>query len=127
MRVSVAMIDALAGAAGAVLRFDRPADHVLSAHFRSHPELGQRDRGFIAETIYALLRRKRLVETAAAETGVPNPSPRHLALAAAVRVRGVNVRELAGALRADEPVWLDHVKGAARGPLAFAVECDLPD
>jgi 16S rRNA (cytosine967-C5)-methyltransferase len=125
--IAAAIVDALAAVAKEVLRLDRPADAVLSSFFRTHAKLGQRDRAFIAETVYALLRRRRLVETAAAETGLARPDARALALAAAVRVRGLNVRELAGALRFGEAEWLEAVKGAARGPLPFAVECDLPD
>jgi 16S rRNA (cytosine967-C5)-methyltransferase len=127
MRVSAALIEALAAAASETLRLDRPADTILSAYFRAHPALGQHDRAFIAETVYALLRRKRLVETAVAESGIPKPSARQLALAAGVRVRGLNIRELAGALRAEELAWLEVVKGAARGELPFPVACDLPD
>jgi 16S rRNA (cytosine967-C5)-methyltransferase len=127
MRVTPGLVDALAAAVREALRLERPADAVLSSFFRTRPKLGQHDRGFIAETVYALLRRKRLVEAAVAETGLAQPDARALALAAAVRVRGLNVRELAGALRFGEAEWLEAVKGAARGPLALAVECDLPD
>ena len=117
----------MAAAAREVLRLERPADGILAAFFRSHPKLGQQDRAFIAETIYALLRRKRLIEHAVAETGLEQPDARLLALAAAVRVRGLNVRELAAAVGPDEAAWLEEVKAAARGALPFAVECDLPD
>ena len=55
------------------------------------------------------------------------PDARHLALAAAVRVRGLNIRELADAVGSGEAEWLEAVKAAARGPLPFAVDCDLPD
>lgn len=127
MRITRGLLDALADAAREVLRFERPADAVLSSFFRTRPNLGQHDRAFIAETVYALLRRKRLVELAVAETGRARPDARALALAAAVRVRGLNLRELAGALRPGEVQWLEAVKGAARGPLPLGVECDLPD
>jgi 16S rRNA (cytosine967-C5)-methyltransferase len=127
MRITAGLVDALAAAAREVLRLERPADAVLASFFRAHPKLGQHDRGFIAESIYALLRRKRLVEAAVAETGLARPDARALALAATVRVRGLNLRELAGALRFGEAEWLERVKGAARGPLALGVESDLPD
>ena len=126
MRLTPALVDALAAAAQAVLRLDRPADTVLSSFFRARPKLGQHDRAFVAETVYALLRRKRLVEVAVAEAGLAHADARRLALAAAVRVRGLNVRELAGAVRPDEAEWLDAANGAARGALPFEVECDLP-
>lgn len=35
-----------------VLRFDHPADAVLSGRFRAHREHGGRDRAFIAESVY---------------------------------------------------------------------------
>ena len=45
-----------------VLRFDRPADAVLSHYFRLHRQLGHADRGFVAETVFAFLRRRRSLE-----------------------------------------------------------------
>ncbi len=127
MRITPGLVEALAAAAREVLRLERPADAVLASFFRAHPQLGRLDRGFVSETVYALLRRKRLVEFAVAETGLAQPDARALALAAAVRVRGLNLRELAGALRFGEAEWLEAVKGAARGALPFGVESDLPD
>src|SRR5262245_26782494 len=127
MRITFGLVDALSAAAQAVLRLERPADAVLAGFFRANPKLGQHDRAFVAETLYALLRRKRLVELAAAQTGLSRPGGRALALAAAVRVRNLNVRELAEGVSPAEAQWLEAVKGAARGPLPFAVECDLPD
>jgi 16S rRNA (cytosine967-C5)-methyltransferase len=127
MRITTGLVDALAAAVQETLRLERPADAVLASFFRTHPKLGQHDRGFIAETVYALLRRKRLVELAVAETGLVQPDARALALAAAVRVRGLNLRELAGALRFGEAEWLEAVKAAARGPLPLGVATDFPD
>ena len=127
MRVTPALVDATAAAASEVLRLERPADGVLTGFFRAHPKLGQQDRAFIAETVYALLRRKRLTEHAVAETGLEHADARLLALAAAVRIRGLNVRELEQAVGPDEAAWLEGVKAAARGALPFAVDCDLPD
>lgn len=127
MRVSPGLVDAATAVAREMLRFQRPADGVLSAFFRIRPNLGLNDRAFIAETVYALLRRKRLVELAVAETGAPADDARRLVLAAAVRVRGLNVRELSDAIGPEEADWLDAVKAGARGTLPFAVESDLPD
>jgi 16S rRNA (cytosine967-C5)-methyltransferase len=45
-----------------ILTFNYPADAVLSRYFRHHHELGQSDRAFLAETVYAALRRKRLLD-----------------------------------------------------------------
>jgi 16S rRNA (cytosine967-C5)-methyltransferase len=127
MRLSAALVDAYVAATAAVLRFDRPADTVLSAFFRAHPKLGVHDRGFVADSVYGLLRRKRLLEFALAEIGIEHPDARTLALAALARVGGLNLRAVAGAVTPDELARMEAVKGAARGPLPLAVECDLPD
>ena len=83
------------GAAGDVLRqllaFTYPADSVVSQYFREHRELGQRERAFIAESVYAVLRRKRLLERLCG----PKAKSRQLLLAALVRVQGVSQRQLA--------------------------------
>jgi 16S rRNA (cytosine967-C5)-methyltransferase len=42
----------------AVLAFDQPADAVVSAYFRRQRALGTRERHALAETIYAVLRRR---------------------------------------------------------------------
>ena len=41
-----------------ILRFTAPADTTLSRYFRDHPRLGSRERGAVAEGIYAVLRNK---------------------------------------------------------------------
>jgi 16S rRNA (cytosine967-C5)-methyltransferase len=41
-----------------VLRFTTPADAVISRYFKEHPKLGGRERGAIAEAVYAVLRNK---------------------------------------------------------------------
>jgi 16S rRNA (cytosine967-C5)-methyltransferase len=43
-----------------VLKFDEPADAVLSAFFRRHRALGPRERHALAETAFAVLRRRLL-------------------------------------------------------------------
>ncbi len=121
-RPGPALLDATVTAADEVLQLARPADRVLSAFFRAHPKLGQQDRAFVAETVYAVLRRKRLLETI-----VGGADPRRLVLAALARVRGFNVRELVPLANPRETEWLATLKAAGRGELPLAVQCDLPD
>ncbi|MBL8421015.1 MAG: SAM-dependent methyltransferase, partial [Dechloromonas sp.] len=47
---------------GQVLRFEYPADAVVSRYFRTHHQLGHADRAFVAETVFAVLRRGRSIE-----------------------------------------------------------------
>src|ERR1700710_2429273 len=41
-----------------ILRFSAPADTTLSRYFKDHPRLGGRERGAVAEGVYAVLRNK---------------------------------------------------------------------
>lgn len=56
LRVTPQLIEA---ALGVVLRLDGPADLKLRSFFREHPQLGRRDRGVVAETVFDVLRHRR--------------------------------------------------------------------
>ena len=71
-------------ALSAVLAFDFPADAVLSRHFRDNRELGHRDRGFIAEAVYGVLRRLRWLRRLAGDE-IGKRRAQHFATAAAQR------------------------------------------
>lgn len=43
-----------------VLKLEGPADSSLRRHFKAHERLGRRDRGLIAETVFDVLRHRRL-------------------------------------------------------------------
>ena len=46
-----ALLDATADLVGLVLKFDHPADQVVSRFFRDHREFGPRERATLAETV----------------------------------------------------------------------------
>jgi len=108
---------------GQLLRFDHPADAVVSRYFREHRQLGHADRAFVAETVFAVLRRGRSLE---ARCGEPI-SDRKLLLVALAVTRGWSQRELAPVLRASEEEWLAAAKAKPEADFAPAVRCDLPD
>ncbi|VWX57108.1 conserved hypothetical protein [Burkholderiales bacterium 8X] len=56
------LVDACADLVGLVLKFDHPADQVVSRFFRDHRELGPRERATLAETVYTVLRKKLLFD-----------------------------------------------------------------
>ncbi|MFC4487017.1 RsmB/NOP family class I SAM-dependent RNA methyltransferase [Tepidiphilus baoligensis] len=103
------------------LRFERPADAVLSRFFRERPHLGQRDRGEIAERVYAVLRHRRSLETWAGRT-----NPRALLLAWLVRGEGWSLARLEPWLEKGERAWLAERK-AATPVLSRAERLDAPD
>lgn len=108
---------------GQLLRFEHPADAVVSRYFRDHRELGHADRAFVAETVFAVLRRGRSLEARCAG----QLSDRHLLLVALAVTRGWNQRELAPVLRANEEEWLATARAMPDGEFSPAVRCDLPD
>ncbi|WP_341645558.1 RsmB/NOP family class I SAM-dependent RNA methyltransferase [Thauera sp. SDU_THAU2] len=108
---------------GAVLAFEFPADAVLSRHFRDNRELGHRDRGFIAETVYGVLRRLRWLRRLAGDKA----TPRELLLAWFARGEGWPMRNFEGLASATERDWVAAVKAAELGEASLAERADLPD
>lgn len=122
MRFSRELLDASAAALAEVLTFAYPADAMLSHFFREHPKLGRRDRAVIAETIYAVLRRLRLLSHVSR-----SDSPRILVLSAWVSLLGANLREVSAFTRRGEDEQLAKIKQEVHLPQPFEVECDFPD
>jgi len=99
-----------------------PADAAVSRYFRAHRNLGQQDRAFVAETVYAVLRRRRSLEAAAQSS-----APRDLAIAALVRVRGLSGRALEDVVREEEKALVARIRAAKSESFPAAVRADLPD
>jgi len=119
VKATPALLAHAGSALSTILRFDAPADQLLSRYFRSHRELGQHDRAFIAETVFAVLRRRRSLEAAAGSS-----EPQALAVAALLRILGFSARALQGL--ADEDL-LRTLREARADALPAAVRADLPD
>jgi 16S rRNA (cytosine967-C5)-methyltransferase len=122
MAITPTQLDAATEALGLALKFDRPADTVLHEFFGARRALGARDRAFIADAVYGVLRRKRTVEYLA-----PGGAPRRMLLAWLTRMSGISVRDLAGLLKPDEAAWLAQMKAAPLDSLPLGVRADLPD
>ena len=106
-----------------LLRSSFAADSVVSHYFRQHRELGHRDRGFVAETVYTVLRHKRSLSARALE----DVTSRRLILATLACLQGLNRRELEPVLRESEGKWLAQAKAVRLNDLSPAVRLDLPD
>ncbi|HTP71443.1 MAG TPA: RsmB/NOP family class I SAM-dependent RNA methyltransferase [Burkholderiaceae bacterium] len=105
----------------AVLRFEQPADAVVSAHFRKHRALGARERHALAETVYAVLRRRLLLQHLA--QGGHGPLERRLVLAG---WQG-EARVLEAAIDPAERQWLTAVAAVDPATLAPKLRHNLPD
>jgi 16S rRNA (cytosine967-C5)-methyltransferase len=108
--------------AAELLRFAGPADQTVSRYFRAHRELGQSDRAFVAESVYAVLRRRRSLESA-----VEASAPRALLIAALARVQGMSARALRDGLRKGEEALVARARAAKEAGWPPAVVADMPD
>lgn len=98
-----------------VLRFERPADGVLSQYFKTHRELGHSDRGRLAELIYAVLRHLGTLRLVVSLSEPPEGhEARYLVLAALVRLQSRNLREIEHLLKGDETDWFGRLKAAGQ-------------
>jgi 16S rRNA (cytosine967-C5)-methyltransferase len=122
VKPSAALLDHVETLLAELLRFERAADQAVSAYFRAHRNLGQRDRAFVAETAYAVLRRRRTLEAAAGTS-----APRSLAIAALALVHGLSGRSLEGVLTETERALVTRVRVAQIDGLAPAVRAEWPD
>ncbi|HEX6721819.1 MAG TPA: SAM-dependent methyltransferase, partial [Burkholderiaceae bacterium] len=105
----------------AVLRFEQPADAVVSAHFRRQRALGARDRHALAETVYAVLRRRLWLQHLAQDGS--GPLERRLALAG---WQG-DARTLQAALEPHEAAWLAALPAAPAADAPEKLRHNLPD
>eukprot|EP01031_Cornospumella_fuschlensis_P022912 gene22913-27892_t len=92
--------DACADLVRLVLQFEHPADAVVSRYFREHRSLGPRERATLAETAFAVLRKKLLFEQLARSGS--GPKERKLAILGFFGPRDF----LASALNDTEKKWL---------------------
>ncbi len=129
MRPSPKLLEAAGVALQRVMTFEHPADAVLSQFFRENKALGHRDRGLIAELIYAVLRRKRWLEHLIGNSGSAksHPTPRQYLLATMMGLNGMSLRQMEDLLKPDEREWLARLKAEQSVPMTLAEQADMPD
>ena len=116
-----ALLELSAELIAAVNQLDAPADSTVSAFFRQHKNLGQRERAALAETVYALLR-ERIKFQNLAQSG-SGSMHRRLAMLA---WRG-NAAFLRGALSPAEQHWLEQVQAIDPMSLASKMRHNMPE
>lgn len=99
-----------------------PADAKLGAFFRNNRELGNKERAFVAESVYGVLRRKALLVHLA-----DGDDPRKLLLALFLRVQGLSMRDLDASLNKQQKEWAQEIKARSTAGLSLAQQADLPD
>ncbi len=109
-----------------LLGFTGPADAKMGDFFRSHRELGTKDRAFIAETVYGVLRRLRFLSYVA-DGDAAEPDARKLILAYLLRIQGKSIRELEPVLNEQQKEWAHAIKAKSTENLPLAVQADVRD
>jgi 16S rRNA (cytosine967-C5)-methyltransferase len=123
MKLATPQVKAAEQALTRLLAMTQPADTVLHDFFRSHPQLGQHDRAFVAETVYGVLRRRFGLEHA---TGADTPA--RLLLTYLNRICGVSLRQLAPLLGQKNADWAAALKESpAQGEPPLHVRAELPE
>lgn len=116
-----ALLELSAELIAVVNQLEAPADSTVSAFFRQHKNLGQRERACLAETVYALLR-ERIKFQNLAQSG-SGSMHRRLAMLA---WRG-NAAFLRGALSPQEQHWLEQVQAIDPMSLASKMRHNMPE
>ena len=122
MQPFAAQLQAAIAAVELVLPLTHPADAVLRNFFGEQRQLGSHDRAYIAETVFAVLRHKRLLEHL-----VGQPTPRRLALAVLIKLQGFGIGQLGPLLRNDERDWAVGIKSTDIEQFPAATRMSLPD
>lgn len=116
-----ALLELAAGLVREVLKFESPADAVVAAFLRRHRTLGPRERRTLADTAYAVLRRRLLFEHLA-QTGTGSIE-RRLALLGWTGDAAILLEALAPVDRQ----WLLQTQALDRGALPERLRHNLPE
>ena len=110
-----------------LLDFNSPADAKLSEFFRNNRELGTKERAFVAESVYGVLRRLRYLSTVTANDENDPDDARKLILAWLLRIEGKSIRELEPMLSEQQKEWAITIKAKPTDDLPLAVQADVRD
>ena len=110
-----------------LLDFNSPADAKLSEFFRNNRDLGTKERAFVAESVYGVLRRLRYLSTVIASEEGDADDARKLILAWLLRIEGKSIRELDSVLSEQQKEWAITIKAKSTDDLPLAVQADVRD
>ena len=99
-----------------------PADRLLSKFFRDNHNFGRRDRSYISELYYGVIRNKRyLIEN------ISNEDPKKLVIIYLALILGKSIRELSSVLDKQDLIWLKEKKSNKVEVTKWASKFSLPD
>ena len=121
MRLTPAHLDMAAAALRAVLPLAHPADSLLRQFFRENRDLGPKDRAFVAESVFGVLRHRFFLENI-----LEIATPRSLLLGYLARFHGMNLRELAPLVSETEAKRIAEIKGIPEEMQPLAIQAEFP-
>ncbi len=99
-----------------------PADRQMEGYFRTHRDMGVRDRGFVAETVYGCLRERRWLEHIAGSALLLD------VVAAYLLTHGYSARALEETgFRGDARGMVERARTLDKAALPFAIQANMPD
>jgi len=119
---STLRLDRLAALLERANGFAQPADQMLSLYFKSHPELGPRERGFLADSFYAAVRHWSSLQ---AQVEPTQTRWRRMALLSASL--GVGMDRIVSEITEGERAWLRASLEAAAQAEPVSLRLSLPE
>lgn len=99
-----------------------PADRQMEGYFRTHRDMGVRDRGFVAETVYGCLRERRWLEHIAGSALLLD------VVAAYLLTHGYSARALEETgFRGNARGMVERARTLDKTTLPFAIQANMPD
>lgn len=110
-----------------LLEFNSPADAKLSEFFRNNRDLGTKERAFVAESVYGVLRRLRFLSAVTANDDNDPDDARKLVLAWMLRIQGMSIQKIESMLTEQQIEWAHTIKAKSTENLPLAVQADVRD
>ncbi len=110
-----------------LLEFNSPADAKLSEFFRNNRDLGTKERAFVAESVYGVLRRLRFLSAVTATDDTDNDDARKLVLAWMLRIQGMSIQKMEPMLSEQQIEWARTIKAKSTENMPLAVQADVRD
>ena len=110
-----------------LLEFNSPADAKLSEFFRNNRDLGTKERAFVAESVYGVLRRLRFLSAVTATDDSDNDDARKLVLAWMLRIQGMSIQKMEPMLNEQQIEWARTIKAKSTENMPLAVQADVRD
>ena len=121
--LNLQLIQHCANILGETLDFHGAADIKLSLYFREHREIGQRDRGEIAECVYGIIRRLRFLKKINGE----DDNLKKLVLAWLIKTEGRSIRDIESVMSKEEIEWARLLKSIDTESYTWPEKLSLPD